>query len=223
MSNENQPNIGEDFIRFHRIVTRSLEVAIQNVNEFLERGALEKSKREGFLNFVQSLSTFVEAHHLVENEKVFPYFKDKLPDVPYKRLMSEHQEIETALKEINSGLTNLRSEGDESNSLGLLKSGLSNINLIWHPHIQIEESQLYERVGSLKINLEEMNRIRTEFSQFFQEHIGPAYLMMPFILYNLSPEDRAVLVQGLPEAVTKQLIPIDWKDKWASMQPFLLK
>jgi hypothetical protein len=54
MSNENQPNVGEGFfIRFHRIVTRSLEVAIQNVNEFLEIGALEKSMSEGFLNFVQ--------------------------------------------------------------------------------------------------------------------------------------------------------------------------
>jgi hypothetical protein len=68
-----------------------------------------------------------------------------------------------------------------------------------------------------------MIRIRTEFSQFFQDHIGPAYLMMSFILYNLAPEDRAVLAQGLPETVTKQLVPIDWKDKWASMKPFLLK
>jgi hemerythrin-like domain-containing protein len=223
MSNENQPNVGEDFIRFHRIVTRSLEVAIQNVNEFLEIGALEKSKREGFLNFVQSFSSFVEAHHLVENEKVFPYFMDKLPEVPYDRLMDEHKEIKAALQEINSGVTSLRSERDESRHLILLKSGLGKIDQIWLPHIQIEESQLYQRVGSLKIKLEEMIRIRTEFSQFFQERIGPAYLMMPFILFNLSPEDRAVLAHGLPETVTKQLVPIDWKDKWASMQPFLLK
>jgi hemerythrin-like domain-containing protein len=223
LSNENQPNIGEDFIRFHKIVTRSLEVALQNVNEFLGIGDLEKSMREGFLKFVQSFSSFLEGHHLVENEKVFPYFKDRLPEVPYERLMAEHKEVEAALQEINSGLTSLRSERDESRSLRLLKSGLGKIDVIWLPHIQIEESQLYQRVGSLKINLEEMIRLRKEVSQFFQEHTGPAYLVVPFALYNLSPENRAVLAQGFPENVTKQLVPIEWKEKWASMQPFLLK
>ena len=51
----------------------------------------------------------------------------------------------------------------------------------------------------------------------------PAYLVVPFVLYNLSPEDRRIASKGFPEMVTKQLVPIDWKDKWISMQPFLLK
>jgi hypothetical protein len=68
-----------------------------------------------------------------------------------------------------------------------------------------------------------MIRLQKEDKKFFQEHTGPAYLVMPFVLYNLSPEDRAITSQGFPEMVTKQLVPIDWKDKWVSMQPFLLK
>ena len=43
MSNLNQPNVGEDFIRFHRIITRGLEVGIRNTNEFLE-GQHRKTK-----------------------------------------------------------------------------------------------------------------------------------------------------------------------------------
>ncbi len=35
MSNENQPNIGEDYIRFHKVMTRGLAVSLQNINEFL--------------------------------------------------------------------------------------------------------------------------------------------------------------------------------------------
>jgi hypothetical protein len=31
MSNENQPNIGEDFIHHHKIMTRGLAVSLQNV------------------------------------------------------------------------------------------------------------------------------------------------------------------------------------------------
>ncbi|MGZ7044378.1 MAG: hypothetical protein ACXVHM_07270, partial [Methanobacterium sp.] len=87
MMNKNQGDVGTDMIRFHRIITRSLEVNIQNVNRYLEIGAIEESDEEGFLKYVQSFSTVLDAHHLLENEKIFPYFKDKLPDAPYDRLM----------------------------------------------------------------------------------------------------------------------------------------
>ena len=36
MSNENQPNIGEDYIRAHKVMTRGLAVSLQNINKFLE-------------------------------------------------------------------------------------------------------------------------------------------------------------------------------------------
>lgn len=222
MSNGNQPNVGEDFIRFHKIITRGLDVALQNVDSFLNKGIFEKSK-EGFLKFLQTFSSFVEGHHLVENEKVFPYFMNKIPEVPYDRLMDEHKEIKSALKKINQGITELKSGKDDLKPLKLLKSGLVQIDVIWHPHIQIEESLLYERVESLQIDSEEMARLRKEVTEFFQEHTGPPYLVAPFALYNLSPEDRAILASGFPEAVTKKLIPIDWKDEWTPMKPYLLK
>jgi hemerythrin-like domain-containing protein len=197
-------------------------VAIGSLNEFLERETLDESKREGFRKYVESFSSFLYGHHLVENEIVFPYFMDKLPEVPYERLMAEHQEVEAALQEINSGITSLRSGEDEIGSLRQLKSAFTEIDRIWLPHIQIEESQLYQKVESLNIEVEEMIRLKQEASEFFGEHTGPAYLVVPFALYNLSPEDRAILAQGFPEMVTKQLVPIDWKDEWISMQPFLL-
>ena len=223
MSTKNQSNIGEDYIRLHKVMTRGLLVSLQNINEFLQIGALEKLNREGFLKYVQSFSSVLNGHHLVENEKIFPYFKDKLPEVPYERLMSEHEIFKDGLQEINTGIKHLTSENDELNSLKLLKSGFDKIDQIWHPHIQIENTQLYGRIGSLNIDLEEMMKIKKETVDFFQEHTDPAYLVMPFVLYNLSPEDRAIVSQGFPEIVTKQLIPIDWKDKWTPMQPFLLK
>jgi hemerythrin-like domain-containing protein len=223
MSNENQPNIGEDYIRFHKVMTRGLAVSLQNINEFLQIGALEKLNREGFIKYVQSFSSVLHGHHQAEDEQIFPYFKDKLPEVPYERLISEHEIFNDGLQEINTGIDHLKSENDELDSLKLLKSGFDNIDQIWHPHIQIENTQIYERIRSLNIDLEEMIRLQKEDKKFFQEHTGPAYLVMPFVIYNLSPEDRAILTQGSPEIVAKQLLSIDWKDKWTSMQPFLLK
>ncbi len=223
MDNENQPNIGEDYIRFHKAITRGLAVSLQNINEFLQIGALEKLNREGFLKYVQSFSSVLNGHHLVENENIFPYFKDKLPEVPYDRLMSEHEIFKDGLQEINTGIDDLMSENNEINSLKLLKSGFDRIDHIWNPHMQIENTQLYGKIGSLNIDTNEMIRILKEAGEFFQEHTGPAYLVLPFVLYNLSPEDRTKASKGFPEMVIKQLVPIDWKDKWASMQPFLLK
>ena len=223
MSNENPLNIGEDYIRFHKVMTRGLAVSIQNVDSFLNSGALESQKREGFLKYVTTLSSVFNGHHLVEDEKIFPYFMDKLPEVPYERLVSEHNIFKSGLQEINTGLDNLKAVNDELESLKLLKSGLSKIDQMWHQHIQIENTQLYGQVGSLKIDPQEMTRIQNEFVGFFQEHAGPEYLLGPFVLYNLYPEDRAIAAQGLPDVVTKQLIPIEWKDKWAPMKPFLLE
>ena len=223
MSNENQPNIGEDYIRFHKVMTRGLAVSLKNINEFLQIGALEKLNREGFIKYVQSFSSVLHGHHQAEDEEIFPYFKDKLLEVPYERLISEHEIFNEGLQEINTGTDNLKSENDELDSLKLLKSGFDKIDQIWHPHIQIENTQIYGRIRSLNIDLEEMIRLQKEDKKFFQEHTGPAYLVMPFVLYNLSPEDRAILTQGSPEIVTKQLLSIDWKDKWTPMQPFLLK
>jgi hemerythrin-like domain-containing protein len=223
MTDENQGDLGTDIIRFHRIITRSLEITIQNVNRFLEIGALEEEKREGFIKYVQSVSTVLNAHHVLENEKIFPYFKDKLPDAPYDQLMAQHKGIEALLTQTNGGISNLKSNVEELRSLDLLKTSLEKIGRIWHIHIQIEEEKIFGRVGDLNISLDETNRLREEFSQFFMEHAEPAHVIVPFMMYNLSSEDRAILAQEFPEKVTKQLFSVDWKDEWAPMQPFLLK
>ena len=204
-------------------MTRGLTVSLKNINNYLQIGEIEKLNREGFLKYLQSFSSVLHGHHLVENEKIFPYFKDRLPEVPYERLISEHEIFKEGLEEINTGIGYLISNNDELESLRLLKSGFGKIDQIWQPHILIENTQLYGQIGILNIDLKEMMRIIKEAGEFFQEHTDPAFLVVPFVLYNLSPEDREIATKGFPEMVTKQLVPIDWKDKWIPMQPFFLK
>ncbi|WP_414469246.1 hemerythrin domain-containing protein [Methanobacterium sp. ACI-7] len=220
MVNENQEDVGEDIIRFHRIITRSLEIIIQNVNAYLEIGATEEENREGFLKYIQTFSTVMDAHHVLENERIFPYFMEKLPDALYDRLMTQHEWIKTSLSKIGKGINNLESNIDELDSLNSIKTGLKEIDKIWHPHIRIEEERLYGKIKSLNLSLEENNRLREEFFQYFLEHTGPENLVVPFVLYNLSGKDRAIQVQQFPKEVTKLA---NWKDEWASMKPFLLE
>jgi hypothetical protein len=46
--------------------------------------------------------------------------------------------------------------------------------------------------------------------------------VVPFLLYNLPPEERAIFSQGMPPVVTQELVPVVWKEKWSPMKPFLL-
>lgn len=224
MSDESGVDIGENFILQHKIYTRGLKVSLENVNKYLDAGAMESSDSDGFVKYVQTLTSLLEGHHLVENKKVFPYFKDKLPEVPYDRLMDEHEVIKQALERIRAAITHFKSGEDEIKHLKDIKYGLEQIDELWHPHIKIEESQLYSKITDLKLDSNETVREMNEFSQFFQEHTsGPPYLNMPFVVYNLSEEDRAIFTKSFPETVMKQMIPIDWKDKWAPMKQFLLK
>ena len=223
LSNNNQLDVGQDIIKFHKIITRGIKIAYQHTNESLETGILDASTQEGFLKFVQTFSSVLKAHHMAEDEVIFPYVRDLIPEAPYERLIEEHTVLSAELYKINNAINDLRSEGDALKFLRLLDSALGKIDELWHPHIKIEESVIYERIGSM-ISLEEMIKFKKDFIQNYQKNVeAPDYLLAPFSIYNLSPDDRGLIEQQLPEIVTKQLIPIDWKDKWAPMKPFLLK
>ena len=79
MSNENQPNIGADYIRFHKVMTRGIAVSLQNINEFLQIGAIEKLNREGSLNMFR---VFHQSYMDIIRRKMRRYFltsKTKYP------------------------------------------------------------------------------------------------------------------------------------------------
>lgn len=224
LSEENQSDMGEDYIKLHKVMTRGIEVSLENINKFLKLGALEKLNRDGFLNYVQSFSYVLHGHHQVEDEKIFPYFKTMLPEVPYPKLIREHEIFNEGLHEIKSGTEALKSDNpDELESLQILKSGFQMLDKIWDNHIHIENTQLYGKIKSLNLDPEDMSKIENESREFFQEHSGPPYMVIPFVLFNLSSEDRRVITQGFPDVVTNQLLFGDWKDKWISMQPYFLK
>ena len=52
--------------------------------------------------------------------------------------------------------------------------------------------------------------------------MGPDSLAVPFLLYNLPPEERAMFARPMPFIVTRLLVPFVWKKRWALMRPFLL-
>ena len=92
---------------------------------------------------------------------------------------------------------------------------------MWHPHIQIETSAFISKADAL-IPVEEQLKLVGQMAEHDLKIAVPHPLTVPFMLYNLPEEDRAVFSQGIPVEVVKKFVPVTWKEQWESMTPYLL-
>jgi hemerythrin-like domain-containing protein len=221
MENPNQPNVALSLFAFHHVITRAINVSIENGARFLSDGFPDPMMLDGYAKYVRTLSEVIYAHHEVEDALAFPYFKERIPEAPYDRLMQEHQKMLPLLEQINQGALQIRDEQTEKEGLTSTNEAVQIFSELWHPHIQIEENHFDPPKLAKMLPVEEHLRLITEFGQFSQQHSSPASLIMPFILYNLSAAERAGMEKALPPEVVENLVPRVWKPEWEPMSPFL--
>lgn len=208
-------------LRLHSIITRGLTISSNNCKYFIETKNIDSVYLEGFLNYNRALMTFIHAHHMSENELVFPFFKDKIKELPVDLLMENHKELQSIIESIIK-LVNDPNIDQNKGSFRKLEELIETIINIWQPHIRIEEQNLsIKNVNSL-VSPQEQIELLKKLTQHSQTNLVPDYLVVPFILFNLPKVDREIFETSFPEIVTKQLIPITWKPKWESMKPFFL-
>jgi hemerythrin-like domain-containing protein len=219
MNQQASPNFARAIVVFHHIITRGLAVSIENAGR--GNSALEVN-RSGFSDYVHSLASLLHAHHLAEDEIVFPYMKTVLPDPPYEKLSSDHKLMESMIETLENA--NERWKSGAGDALDEVSSSVKSINELWHPHIAIEEEEIYvpEKLEEL-IEPQEHVRLMQQSAELSFKSFGPHYLVVPFMLYNLEPGPRSMLASGMPSEMTEKLVPVDWKDKWSPMKPFLLE
>ena len=223
MSKNNQLTIAGDIRRIHLVITRALDVAIEHTSLFAETTSRDLFS-QGFINYAQSLLSLLHSHHLVEDEQIFPYLQTKLTDAPFALMEAQHQEMLPVLDEVEKQLASIAKDKLRSpKALIAFNQQLVKLREIWHPHMQTEEEYINDTRLSTIINLKEQKEQSEAFAQYGGSHIVADYLVMPFILYNLEPEDRAVMSQIFPPVVLQQLIPIDWRSQWESMLPFFVE
>ncbi len=214
MSEKPKPNIGQDLQRIHRVITRGLTVALQNCQAFTESGFPDDTTREGFWKYCQGLEANAHGHHMTEDDLFFPFLRERMPGTDFDELMTEHQEMHTILAEMRAAR--------ETGSLASMQRALSKMADLWHPHIQKEETEFSPDIAAEVMTIPEHIEMAQKAAAHSQQYSQPAPLAVPFLLYNLEGGDRAhYLAVMLPE-VTQQLVPVVWKDEWASMKPFLL-
>jgi hemerythrin-like domain-containing protein len=217
-----QPNVGSGLLRTHACVTRALGLSIERGQAFVRQGFPNPSMRQGYLDYCRCLVSTLHAHHLAEEEIIFPFVARLLPDVPYADLLAEHQIVVALLEQIKPEIEAVASAAHPSTELTQLAATLQELLGIWRPHIHKEETSFtVARLADL-ISVAEHIRLLKEISEHALKTSEPDYLVVPFMLFNLSPEARAAVAAEMPPIVSQQLVPVVWKDKWAPMQPFLL-
>jgi hemerythrin-like domain-containing protein len=222
MPNQNQPGLAQDLLRIHRVLTRALKVVVDRGEEFVQAGFPDAGMRKGFTDYTHSLAVVLDGHHVGEDEIAFPLLKEKIPAAPYDRLAKNHQEIVGLLDSLQPATAAVAAGSDES-ALTRLVDGVCQIYDIWRPHIQTEEHYFNPEALAEVMGPEEQGRASAGMAKHAQEHANPPFLAIPFVLYNLEPEDRAAMAAGMPPELVNELVPHAWKDQWAAMKPFLLE
>jgi hemerythrin-like domain-containing protein len=222
MSSQPESYLGFSLTAIHNVITRALEVSSERAREFAERGFRDGEEQTGFLNYVRTLALVLEGHHLTEDDIAFPYLRDKLPEAPFDLLMAQHQMMIPVLDEIRSAVERCEKEGQVEAGLKDLAAALDQVDGIWHPHIRLEHEHIIEKANAT-LPVEEQVKLVQLAGEHSQKHSGPPFLAVPFLLYNLDKEERAAFAKAMPAEVTNHLVPVVWKEQWASMAPFLLE
>jgi hemerythrin-like domain-containing protein len=222
MSNSSKPNIGAVMVRIHNAITRGLDVSSERSAAFPQEGYPDAATQQGFVTYVRTLAMVVNAHHLSEDHVAFPYLRSKLPDAPYDDLLAEHREMDEVLEELDVAVEAVAAQAQAGDSLSALNGTVNRLAALWHPHIDKELFHLYaiERTEAV-MDLDEQIQLTKEVGEYSQQQGDPA-LMMPFLFYNVPPEERAEMAKAAPPALLEELLHVVWKEKWAPMEPFLL-
>jgi hemerythrin-like domain-containing protein len=218
-----KPNVGADMLRVHRVITRGLEVSSQRGAVFAQEGFPSAAIQEGFLVYLRAMAGVLDAHHLSEDEVVFPYFREKMPDAPYEKLMADHRAIVGVLEKLHKAAEAVAATAGSAESVRSLNGVLATLWGFWHPHIAIEETYWSPEAIAALMSEEENLQLGQKIGESSQKHLHAPPVEIPFVLYNLAPEDRAIMAKAMPPVVVKQLVPLVWRAQWAPMKPFLLE
>lgn len=220
--NSSKINFGTTMIIVHNSITRGLDVTIGRSAAFVQAGYPDSATREGFAIYVRTLGWVMNAHHMGEDHVVFPYLKSKLPDVPFDELFSEHRQMDKVLKELQMSVEAVVTNAQNIESLNALNRSATRLAELWHPHITKEQSYIYDAKNiNAVLDMDEQIKLGDETAKHSQLQADPGF-MIPFVLYNLSLEERAYMAQTMPPAVIQELLPGPWQEKWKPMKPFFL-
>ena len=215
------PTITSGMRAIHYVITRGISVALDSARLYSRDEHAFDEMNEGYADYAHTLSSVLNAHHLAEDEVAFPFLATLLPDAQFDTLSAAHRVMEPLILWLDVAGDMLRS--GEVDVLNEMSHVLVNLDDMWHPHIELEEESFSDENLRDLMTSRDNAEILQKTGEHNQKNAGPDYLVLPFLLYNLEPPERARFARQLPSMIVDKLVPVDWKDKWSRMRPFLLE
>ena len=209
-------------VLIHRATSRGLAVGGHYAESFAREGYPDRATGAGLALYLRTLVGVLHQHHSAEDEIAFPFLRDKLTDLPFEDLIAEHEQMEETLEGMAPILDSLRGEAGEGPALDAACAALSRLAELWPGHIEVEETGISTGKLVAMVGPDVLGGWLAQMGQHRPQGAPPEPVGVPFILYNLSVEDRAIMGQQMPPVVMQELVPGPWQEYWAPMKPFLL-
>ena len=209
-------------VLIHRAISRGLSTGIHYAQSFAREGYPDRATGVGFALYLRTLAGILHQHHSAEDEIAFPFLRELLPDLPFGALIAEHEQMEEILEELSSTLDELHGNAGEERALEAVSSSLARLDALWPAHIAVEETGISVKALEASVGAKALGSWLAEMGQHRPEGAPPDPVGIPFVLYNLPEQERAIMGGQMPPAVSQELVPGPWKEHWGPMEPFLL-
>jgi hemerythrin-like domain-containing protein len=226
LNGRGEPHLADDLKRMHKVVSRALCVSRSRGAEIAARGGFpDELTGQGYSDYVRCLLAVLRSHHDAEETIVFPKLRahaGAVAEVPFERMDAEHRTLVSLLDAGVEAIGALLVSGGAAQLLIALGGALGRIEEVWRAHTAIEEGCLTAETVNRALSAHEQADVARAIGEHAARTSKPEELVLPFILFNLEPGERAVMAGKLPPAVFAQLIPGPWKERWAPMRQFLI-
>ena len=173
MSTEQRPDAAAQLVGIHAMITQALNGAIERSEYFAQTGFHDAETQQALVGYMGCFGGMLHAHHLSEDEFVFPYVRDQMPDGPFDTLIAQHQEMEPLLAEVRATCGTLAQNGQGAEASQALHGTLTRLAALWHPHIQIEERQFSREALDALWDAEQEAKFGRALGEYVAQHTDP--------------------------------------------------
>jgi hypothetical protein len=171
--------------------------------------AREGSAPRGVMDLgIEAGATMLSAHHDYEEDLLLPLLRAKGAEGPWDRIHEEHGSLTEALEQLR------QARGGRADLLEALHREVV-------PHMEAEEEVLTEAFWRDLLTTEEARAFGKQIAAHSRAHLTPSARMLPLVLYNLDPEERAAFTAPMPSFVVRGLVPYVFRASWRPLRPFM--
>jgi hemerythrin-like domain-containing protein len=173
MSEKKRPDAAAELVQIHGMITQALNGALDRTQHFAQAGFPDAETQQALVSYMGCFGGLLHAHHVSEDEFVFPYIRSAWPDGPIDTLIAQHQEMEPLLADIRATCGTLSGNGHGSEASQALHDTLTRLSALWHPHIELEEAQFSREALDTRWDIQQEAKFGKALGEYLRQHTDP--------------------------------------------------